>query len=59
MRSRLVAVTACSSDGVLLFSLDDIPKLADKSAAAVDRLFSVAQRLNKLTKEDVDELTKN
>ena len=59
MRAKLVGLTACGSDGVLLFSSEDIPKLATKSASAIDRLFAVAQKLNRLTKEDVDELTKN
>ena len=42
-----------------LFSDDDVKLLASKSAAALQRVFEVAQRLSGLTAEDVGELVKN
>ena len=42
-----------------LFAEEDEFPLGGKSAAAIDRIFQVAQRLNGLRDEDVDELAKN
>ena len=42
-----------------LFAEEDEFPLGGKSAAALDRIFQVAQRLNGLRDVDVDELTKN
>jgi len=59
LRSKLLVRTLCDEKGVLLFNQKDIDALAKKSAAALDRAFSKAQTLNRLSKEDVEELTKN
>lgn len=58
-RARLVALSLVDDDGKLLFTEQDVRALGRKSAAALDRIFSVAQRLSGLTQEDMDELTKN
>jgi hypothetical protein len=39
--------------------MGDINTLGQKSAAALDRVYEVAARLSKISKEDVDELAKN
>lgn len=42
-----------------IFTEEDIEALGNKSCAPLQRIFEVAQRLNKLTDEDLEELTKN
>lgn len=59
MRAKLVSLTAIDQKGNRLFSYQDAVKLGKKSAAALDKLFAVAQRLSGLRKEDVKELQKN
>ena len=59
LRARLVAKTAVDEQGNLLFSEKDVDALGEKNAAAIDKVFAVAQRLSKLRPEDVEELTKN
>ena len=46
IRAKLVAACAITDTGSLLFQEADIPALGNKSAAALDRLAKVAQRLN-------------
>lgn len=58
-RASLVVVSCCDESGKALFSKTDIKLLSAKNAAAVDRLFSVAQKINGMTVEDMEELTKN
>ena len=57
MREKLAAATICDEDGKLLFSEKDIKALGEKSALALQRIFVVAQRLSKITEDDVEELT--
>lgn len=59
IRARLVSLTAVDEEGTRLFSDADIAELGAKSAAALDRVFSVAQSLNGLGNEDVEELAEN
>lgn len=56
IRAKLSARTIVDEEGVRVFTDADIVKLGLKSAAALDRVFSVAQRLSRLTPEDVKEL---
>src|SRR5690606_32045842 len=58
IRAKLVALTVVGEDGQRIFADDDVAALGGKSAAALDRLFAVAQRLSGLSKEDVEELAK-
>lgn len=57
IRAKLASKTIVDEEGKRLFSDADIVALGLKSAAALDRVFAVAQRLSRLTNEDVKELT--
>jgi len=59
IRARLCAACIVDEDGNCIFEREDIELLGEKSAAALDRVFEVAQRLNGLTAADVKELEKN
>jgi hypothetical protein len=59
MRSKLVAMCAVDEQGRPLFGPDEIDDLAKKSAAAIERLFVVAQRMNGLAPENVADAIKN
>lgn len=59
IRALLVALCVVDDEGKRLFSERDAAQLGAKSARALDRVFSAAQRLNGLTAADVDELAKN
>lgn len=59
LRAKLVALTAVDEKGDRIFSDRDAELLGQKSAAALNRVFEVAQRLSGLSQEDVEELTKN
>jgi hypothetical protein len=59
IRARLCLLCLVGEDGKRLFEQEDEFPLGGKSASALDRIFTVAQRLNGLRDEDVDELAKN
>jgi hypothetical protein len=59
IRAKLVALTVVDEEGNRIFSDSDASALGKKSAAALDRVFEVAQRLSGLRPEDVEELSKN
>lgn len=59
LRAKLVARSVVDESGSRIFTDADIPLLTKKSAAALNRVYEVAQRLSRITQEDVDELTKN
>jgi hypothetical protein len=56
-RAKLVALTVVDETGKRLFNDADVAALGQKSASALDRIFSVAGRLSGITDEDVHELT--
>jgi hypothetical protein len=56
IRAKLASMTICDEKGNRLFSDADIAKLATKSAAALQRVFTVAQRLSGIGEDDVKEL---
>lgn len=56
IRAKLAAACLCDENGKRLFSDADIPVLAAKSAAALQRVFEVAQRLSGIGEADVKEL---
>lgn len=58
-RARLLVRCLRDEAGGRIFEDGDAPLLGEKSATVLDPLFDRAQRLNKLTKKDLDELTKN
>lgn len=59
LRAKMVALSVVDDEGKRMFSFDEAIKLGHKSARALDRLFSVAQRLSGFSKQDVDGLTKD
>lgn len=59
LRAKLVARSLVNENGERVFSDTDIAALGTKSAAALTRVYEVAQRLSGITQEDVEELTKN
>lgn len=56
IRARLVALSAVDDAGAKLFTEKDVLILGQKSAAALERVFKVAQRLSGLSDQDVEEL---
>ena len=59
IRAKLCAMTMVDEDGGRLFSDRDTEELGAKSAAALDRVFAVAQRLSGISEDDLEELEKN
>lgn len=59
IRARLVALCVADENGQRLFSQADVTELGKKSSLALNRVFAVAQRLNGLTEEDIEELAGN
>jgi hypothetical protein len=59
LRARLVAKCAIGPDGKRLFSDSAAVALGQKSAAALDRVFEAARKLNRMTDDDVAELTED
>jgi hypothetical protein len=58
-RARLAAATICDEHGTLLFTPEDLPVLELKSSAALQRVYEVAMRINKMTQQDQEDLEKN
>lgn len=56
IRARLCLLCLVDENGERLFQEEDTFPLGGKSAAALDRIFTVAQRLNGLRDADVEEL---
>lgn len=54
MRARLVIFTAQGEAGEPLFSPADLVAVGRKNAAALDRLFNAALRINKLGDDDLE-----
>lgn len=59
IRSRLCLLCIVDETGERVFREEDEYPLGGKSAAALSRIFDVAQRLNGFTKTDVEDLAKN
>lgn len=59
IRARLGVLCIVDENGERLFSDRDAIELGKKSAPALDRIFTAAQRLNGLSAEDIEELVKN
>lgn len=58
-RAKLVSACAVDNKGCLLFDNDDdIIALGKKSGAALDTLYDVAQRINKMSESDVEDTAK-
>jgi len=59
LRARFVAACVVDEKGQPLFYPSDVKLLGEKSAAALQRVFAVGQRLSGLSDDDVEELAKN
>ena len=60
LRARTVARCMCDADGNLMVTTkEQVEALGGKSAAALDRVFAVAQELSGITDEDEEELLGN
>lgn len=59
VRAKLCTLAMCDEQGKALFSLEDVDALSQKSAAALDRVFVVAQRLSGIGERDVKEMVGN
>ena len=57
--SKLVSLCVVEGKGKRLFSQADIVKLSKKSGAALNRIYTVAQRLSGLGEDDIRELIEN
>lgn len=59
IRAWMVVMSVVDEDGDYLFSDTDVAAVSQKSAGALERIFSAAQRLSGITRSDVEELSKN
>lgn len=59
LRAKLVVRSLVDAEGTRIFKDGDAAALGKCSASAVQRVFAVAQRLSRLTAEDVEELAGN
>lgn len=59
LRARIAARCMVDADGNRLFGESDIDALGKKSGAALDRVFDVACRVNKIGPQDIDDLEGN
>lgn len=59
IRAKLAQRSMVDGDGGLMFTKAEVTALTQKSAKALNRVFSTAQRLSGLTRKDVDELAGN
>ena len=59
VRARFAVLTLVDDKGVRLFTDADAKALGEKSAAALDRVFAVAQRLNGFSSQDAEDLAGN
>jgi len=59
VRAKMVSKCLCDDEGVRLFSEAEVPLLGEKSAAVLDRLFTMCMKLNRFSKDDVEELASN
>ena len=57
--SKLVSLCVVDGKGKRLFSQADIVKLSKKSGAALNRIYTIAQRLSGLGEDDIRELIEN
>lgn len=58
-RARLAVFCAVDEKGKRIFKDSDQATLGQKSGRALDRVFEVASRLNKLTESDIEDKKKN
>lgn len=59
LRAKLLSMCLVGEDGKRIFSDKDIDALGNKSAKALDRLYTIAAELNGIGAKEEEELTKN
>jgi len=59
MRAKMCVLTLCDEKGKLLFDDKQVSNLGQKSAKALDRVYSKAVELNKITAEEIEVIEKN
>ena len=59
LRAKLLAATIVDEDDRQIFNVYDLAALGRKSAVALDRVFAVAQRLNGMSADAVEDAVKN
>jgi len=59
IRAKLVAACVIDANGELMFSEKEVAALGKKSAKALDRIFSAAQKLNAMGDSEIESLAKN
>lgn len=59
IKAKLLIRCLADEKGDRLFANEDTDAMGSKSSVVLDRLFSEAQKLNKLRQEDIDALAKN
>ena len=59
MRAKLLVRTICNEEGKRIFTDKDIDLIGGKAAGAIEKVFEVAQRLNKLSASDAESSEKN
>ena len=59
IRARLAAICLCDEAGARLFTDAETKTLAEKSGAALDRVYEAAVKLNGLSGEEVENIEKN
>lgn len=55
-RALILSFSIIDDEGNLVFSKEDVQALGNKSVAALERCVRVAQRLNALTQEDLNQV---
>ena len=56
IRAKLASMTICDDKSKRLFNENDVQALSQKSAAALQRVFVVAQKLSGISDDDIEEL---
>lgn len=59
IRATLVSLTVVNAEGQRLFTEADVGALGKKSVRALQRVYDVAQRLSRVSRNDVKELAGN
>lgn len=57
-RARLAVFCCVDAEGKRIFKDSDIAALGEKSGRALDKVFEVASRLNKMSEEEIEETKK-
>ncbi len=59
LRAKLVSLVVVDEKGERLFTEKEVAKLGLKSAVALDRLIEAAEKVNRISSSDYEELVKN